>query len=339
MWLQFFKRSPINFRRILGVPKGFNPKGLALFLSGYCNLFKQRNSEAERKRISELIAKLFELRSSGWSGDCWGYNFTWQSRAFFQPRGTPNVVVSSYVGQAFLSAYEVSKDEKLLDSARSTCDFILKDLKLNNEDNRFTFSYSPLDRSKVINASLLAARLLSQVYRWTKEDVLIQVARKAVEFACSKQNSDGSWVYGLENFQGWIDSFHTGYNLECINEYQSVSNDTTFDSNIKRGLDYYISNFFENDGAPKYYNNKKWPIDIHCPAQLVVTISKLNKLKEYGDLVDKVLGWTLGNMQDESGYFYFQKNGSIMTRIPYIRWAQAWMFYAMSCYLAGTQYG
>jgi len=33
-WIQFFKRSPVNFRNIALVPKGYNPKGLALFALG-----------------------------------------------------------------------------------------------------------------------------------------------------------------------------------------------------------------------------------------------------------------------------------------------------------------
>ena len=37
-WIQGFKRSPINFRRALLVPKSHNNMGLGLFLSGYCNL-------------------------------------------------------------------------------------------------------------------------------------------------------------------------------------------------------------------------------------------------------------------------------------------------------------
>ena len=31
--------------------------------------------------------------------------------------------------------------------------------------------------------------------------------------------------------------------------------------------------FFEADGKPKYYHNKTYPIDIHCPAQIIVTLS------------------------------------------------------------------
>ena len=39
-WIQLFKRSPINLRVLFGVKKDFNPKGLGLFLIGYCNLYK-----------------------------------------------------------------------------------------------------------------------------------------------------------------------------------------------------------------------------------------------------------------------------------------------------------
>ncbi len=30
-WIQVFKRSPINFRKLLLVPKGYNSKGIGLF--------------------------------------------------------------------------------------------------------------------------------------------------------------------------------------------------------------------------------------------------------------------------------------------------------------------
>ena len=38
-WIQGFKRSPINFRKLLLVPKEHNAKGIALFLSGFCNIY------------------------------------------------------------------------------------------------------------------------------------------------------------------------------------------------------------------------------------------------------------------------------------------------------------
>ena len=40
VWIQLFKRSPINFRKLFLVPKEHNSMGIALFLLGYCKLYK-----------------------------------------------------------------------------------------------------------------------------------------------------------------------------------------------------------------------------------------------------------------------------------------------------------
>ena len=72
----------------------------------------------------------------------------------------------------------------------------------------------------------------------------------------NKQNQDGSWVYGAYKIQNWIDSFHTGYNIECLYEYQKYSGDTDFQQSIDKGLDFYVKNFFLNDGTPKYYHGQ-----------------------------------------------------------------------------------
>ncbi|MEP5428458.1 MAG: delta-aminolevulinic acid dehydratase, partial [Flavobacteriaceae bacterium] len=87
------------------------------------------------------------------------------------------------------------------------------------------------------------------------------------------------------------------------------------------------------DGRSKYYNNQTYPIDIHAPAQLVVALSKMDVFTDYSELIDKVLKWTIKNMQDKEGYFYYQKKKGISSKIPYMRWAQSWMFYALTHYI------
>jgi len=220
-----------------------------------------------------------------------------------------------------------------LNSAISASKFVLNDLNRTfDKDGDFTFSYSPLDKTQVYNAGLLGAKLLSLVYIYTKDRVLIENAKKVVSYVCKKQHKDGSWAYGTLPFHQWVDSFHTGYNLECIAIYQMVSEDVSFTKNIDEGLNYYLETFFTKDGVSKYYNNKTYPIDIHAPAQLIVTLKKLNELIDNKDLADKVLYWTMENMQSDKGYFYYQKNKIVTSKIPYIRWAQSWMFYAYSYY-------
>jgi len=139
-------------------------------------------------------------------------------------------------------------------------------------------------------------------------------------------------VYGLLPVQNWKDSFHSGYNLEALNAYQELTEDFQFNSNIEKGFEYYIANFFESDGTPKYYHNKIYPIDIHCPGQLISTLSKLKKFNENCELADKVLNWTVNNMQANQGYFYYQLKKGISSKISYMRWSNAFMFNAMSTY-------
>ncbi|MBU1667544.1 delta-aminolevulinic acid dehydratase [bacterium] len=333
-WIQSFKRLPFNLRNILGVKKEYNPKGLGLFLSAYCNLYSVEPKEEYLLKIKFLIDEILSLQTKGWSGSCWGYNFDWQARAFFQPKYTPTVVASTFIGYALLDAYDILKDPKLLKTARSICDFILKDLNRTYDDKGdFAFSYSPLDTTQVFNASLLGSRMLARVYSYTNEKELIDEAKKSVQFCVDYQQNNGAWAYGTLPFHQWIDNFHTGYNLECISEYMKYSKDTTYEKNINIGLEYYLNTFFTEDGKSKYYNNALFPIDIHAPAQLIVTLYRLGILKENKELGDKVLNWTIQNMQDEKGYFYYQIKKRFNSKIPYIRWAQSWMFFSMSFYI------
>ncbi|WP_205573369.1 hypothetical protein [Flavisolibacter nicotianae] len=333
-WIQLFKRLPLNLRTVTGVPKAYNMKGVGLFLAGYCKEYKVNPSDSIRAMILQLTEILLANQSKPYSGACWGYNFDWQARAFFQPRQTPTVVATTFISSALLDAYEITGDERLVKTARSACDFILKDLnRTYDEKGNFAFSYSPLDKSVVFNASLLGARLLARVYHYTGEDELKEEAKKSVSFCCDFQRKDGSWGYGTLPFHQWVDNFHTGYNLECISDYMKFTGDHAYEDNIEKGFDYYIRTFFTDEGISKYYNNSIFPVDVHAPAQLVITLSKLAKTGSHKTLLDNVLLWTINHMQTDKGYFFYQVNKHFSSRIPYMRWAQSWMFYALATYL------
>ena len=341
-WIQGFKRSPINFRSLFAVPKEYNAKGVGLFLSGYCNLYNVAikgndnygTPETLKTQIASIADILISLKTEGFSGACWGYNFDWQARRLFLfPKNTPTVVATTFCAEALFNAYEITKNETYLTTALSAANFVMKDLSRTPHNDGFLFSYSPLDgNNTVFNASLLGAKLLSIAYKYSKDEIFIKTAREAVLAGCQSQEADGSWVYGLLPVQSWKDSFHTGYNLEAIQTYQVNSGDTSFNKYISSGTDFYINNFFEANGMPKYYHNKTYPIDIHCPGQLFVTLSKLGKFQEQQDLAKRVLDWSLDNMQDKKGYFYYQLKKGMSSKISYMRWSNAFMFNALSYY-------
>ncbi|MBN1987544.1 MAG: glycoside hydrolase family 88 protein [Prolixibacteraceae bacterium] len=344
-WIQAFKRNPVNLRKILMVPKGLNSKGVGLFLTGYTNLYQLARSgdntfgtkQEIEKQINVLATSLINIQAKGYSGACWGYNFDWQNRVFFQPGNTPTVVATSFCADALFNAYEVTGNKKYLETALSAAKFVINDLSRTEKGENFLFSYSPLDQSQVYNASLLGARLLARCYHYIKNEEYKVLSRKVVNACIEVQNQDGSWVYGAANNQQWIDSFHTGFNLECIWEYMQYTGDFSAMEAFEKGTTFYLENFFQRDGKAKYYHNRVYPIDIHSPAQLIVTMAKINRMQLNKELTDRVLDWTLNNMQDSKGYFYYQIKQGISSKIPYMRWAQAWMFYAFSYYFQKTK--
>lgn len=349
--IQGFKRCPVNLRRIAMVPKEHNAKGIGLFLQGYCNLYKMiekkgvafkelGTTDEVLRKIRYLADLLLQMRSDKmfpgkFHGACWGYNFDWQARRLFLfPAHTPTVVATNFCATALMEAYEVTHDKRYLEVALSAAKFIIEDLHRSVYKDGFLFSYSKLPgNDTVFNASILGSRLLSYCYKYTGNETYKQLARKSIVACCAGQEEDGSWRYGMLPVQKWRDSFHTGYNLDGLIAYQENTGDNSFDENIAKGFDYYINHFFLDDGTPKYYDNQTYPIDIHCPGQLFVTLSRLHKFGAFRQTAAKVLQWTIDNMQDPNGYFYYQLKPGMSSKIPYMRWSNAFMFSALSFYL------
>lgn len=330
-FIQFLKRVPFNLRKLFLIKKGLNPKGLGLFAAGYLKLYECFELKEYRWKAIHFLDLLEQLSLKGYSGYCWGYNFDWQSRAFFVSQGTPNLVCTTFIVNAFLDAYEILKNEKYLRVAQSSCEFIVNDLNITREDEAICFSYTPLDKTQIHNANLLAATLLARVYSHTRGKNLLKFASEAVKFLVKYQNKNGSWYYGNLVSQRWIDNFHTGFNLVALKEYIDFSESRYFCSALEEGFRYYKENLFLRDGTPKYYHDKIYPIDIHSVAQSIVTFVKLKDLS--GGNIDqalKIAQWGIENMQDERGFFYFQKHRYFTDKTPYIRWSQAWMAYALS---------
>jgi rhamnogalacturonyl hydrolase YesR len=328
---QLIRRSAVNLRPLFGIRKGHNPKGIGLFLWGYsklCGLTKERRY---LERVDYTLNLLEQVRSKGYSGNCWGYNFDWQSRTFMRPAGTPTIVNTAFIGHALLDCYELTGRQRALDMAIPIKDFILGDLHRTRLDNTFCFSYTPIDTEAVHNANLLGASILARLTRYCDDDRLTQAALASLDYSMRHQQDDGSWFYADTNIQRWIDSFHTGFNLQAIRYILDAGLAPEHQAAYRKGVEYYAGNFFLEDGTPKYYHDRIYPIDIHSPAQAICFFCREGK--EYHDLTDRIVNWMLQNMYSGKGFFYFRKGRLLTNRIPYMRWSQAWTFHALTEYL------
>src|SRR5262249_9096451 len=155
-----------------------------------------------------MIERLMALRSRGFPYWCWGYSFPWQTRTVAVPVAAPNLVCTTFVASALLDAYEQLKDQRCLTMAASAADYILNELHWAVGASAAGFSYPvPNLRNQVHNANLLGAALLCRVHKHTGDFRLLSSALRVARYAATKQRADGSWPYGEEPSQRWIDNF------------------------------------------------------------------------------------------------------------------------------------
>ena len=332
---QAMKRCPFNLRPWLMVPKTQNPKGLALFLTAFLKLVKLGLLDREEDLVGIMAEKLGELRSPNSPYWCWGYSFPWQTRTLLVPRGAPNLVCTVFVANALLDVYEASREARLLNMAVSAAEYILNELYWTENGLVAGFGYpTPSSRSQVHNANFLGAALLCRVYKHSGDQKFLEPALKVTRYSAGKQRTDGSWDYGELPTQRWIDNFHTGYNLCALRCVGREAETTEFNAQISRGFGFYREHFFRGDGAPKYFHDRTYPLDVHSVAQSILTLLEFKDLDESNvTLAHSVLQWAMANLWNEEGFFYHQKLRYTTVKIPYMRWGQAWMLLALAALL------
>ena len=329
LFTQALKRSPVNLRRLLRIPHLQNPKALALFLSSLLRLTEEECPDRE-ELIEYMIRRLLELRSPGEAYWCWGYSFHWQTRTLLVPRYAANLVCTYFVANSLLQAYEQRHDARCLSMAVNAAEYMLNELYWT-DGPVVSFSYPrPSARSQVYNANLLAAALFFRVANLAGESKFLEPALKAARYSVRQQQPDGSWFYGVQRSQHWVDNFHTGYNLGALRSIARDSGISDFDLNIRRGLAFYLRHFVREDGAPRYFHDRTYPIDTHCAAQALITLAEFKDV-DPGNmaLAESVLRWTIRHMWDERGFFYYRVLRTCTIRTAYMRWTEVWMLLAL----------
>lgn len=317
-------------RQFMKVPESKNCKALGLILGGCCDL--GHSDESWRSEANYIKSELRRLRSPREKYFCWGYDWDAISiRANMMPKFTPNSVATVFCGEALLDMALGFGDNEARKMAESVGSFIVERLNRSvDTKSELCFSYTPNDHTRIYNSSALSAAFLSRLGRLSGNVEYLDLSRRAMQYLVNEQRADGAWFYGASRVQRWIDSFHTGYNLDALRSYRENSGDHSFDSAIELGYQYYQKTFFRHDGAPKYFNNRSYPIDIHSCSQAIITGCTFAPAK--GSLAQalRTAQWTLNHMRAREGFFYYQQHRLWTNRTPYMRWSQAWMFKALA---------
>jgi len=328
---QGVRRFPLNLRPLLGVPKGHSSKAMGFVARGFLRLHQATGDPLWAEKAEFALQWLIENQSPGYSGACWGNHFDYQSRNNFIPKDVPSVVWTALIGHAFLDGYDHFHKEEYLQIAVSICEHITRDLRTKTDGEGICINYTPGMDAWVHNANTLGGCFLARTYSRTKNDSYRALAQKAMQYTAQHQRANGSWYYAEKANSHWVDNFHTGYVLDCFKHYAESTGDYRFDRNLKDGYEFWKKTFFLPDGTPKYYDSKTLPLDIQCSSQAIDTLVFFSDQDpEALALALKVAQWTIKNMQDRTGYFYYRRYSRwLINKTPTLHWGQATMFCAL----------
>lgn len=328
--IQLVWKSPINLRPLLGVVPLDSTKGRGFMAWGYLLLYKNSKDAGLLAKAVDCLNWLEIHNDAPLSGHAWGNHFDFTTRGGRMKAHTPTVVWSGLIGQVYIAAFELTGNPHYLDMAESICRWILT-LPREKTHSGCCLSYTAVSQNSVHNSNLLGAAMLAATWKYRPKELYWETARESVRYSCARQLPDGSWRYGEDPKHHWIDSFHTGYNLDSLKRYIDCTGDESFRSNLVAGLNFYKEVFFEKSGRPRYYNTSTYPIDIQCAAQAIDTFCLFASEDSSAlPMARKVAKWTIEHMQAAKGYFCYRMYPFMKARTAYFHWGQATMFKALS---------
>jgi len=332
---QTIRQCPVNLRPLLGVKPEDSPIGRGYMVSGYLKMFEITGEKKYLGKAIDSLGWLMKNKSPGYTKYCWGNHFDYVSRTGSLPKFEPTIVWTSLIGQSFLDAYTTISNDEYLRTAISICDWVLE-LPREKTDEGICLSYIAKDQSSIHNSNMLGAAILARTAKIIDNDKYFQVAKDAMEYSCSRQLPNGAWYYGDAANLHWIDNFHTGYNLESLRCYIDNTGDKTYERNFQHGLSFFCTTFFEENGRPKYYHHRAYPIDIQCVAQAIEVLANCSKDNDSSlRLAANVARWAIENMQDKYGYFYYRLYPfNVKAKTSMIHWGQTTMYKALAVLLS-----
>ena len=328
--IQLLKRSPIDFRKPLGVDPQHNSATIAHALAGY----SAGGFVAEPERLESAgwaLRRLEDLRVRSCSEPAWGYHFDVETRFFRYGPETPNTIATAFAGHALLDADEEFGLAGARELAVGSARFFLESIEQTEGPGGAFFGYYPGDRTPIHNASMLAASLLARVGAATGDGDFLAAAEAAVGYALAHQRPDGSWPYAEGGKGDWIDNFHTGYVLDALLRCAEALDSNEVREAWARGLDYYGRALFDPDGAPRFTDTSRWPIDGQCVAQAIETFVRAAAVEpDWERQAIACFRFGLARMRRRDGAFIFQRRRRWANRTPHMRWVQAPMFRALA---------
>jgi len=336
---EMFILFPNSSRKLFAIKPKANAKGIAILATSYFELFKLTHDKVYFDKAQSCLYWLENNFTKTTDGIGWGYPFDWQTKILV-PAFTPNGIVTTAAGEIYWNFYKHTNESQYLQRCDDICNFLASLPKDILSNHKLCFSYTPLFRNHVHNLNLFVAEFLIKTGKETGNSKWIELGLKAVNYSISYQLGDGSFDYdGPPEIQrNFRDNYHTGFVLRMLFSIFKLTNDENVLTSLNRCYKHYVNNFFIDKTIPKFRPETLYRIDIHSCSESIFCLNQLSELFPEGkEIANNVLLWTINNLQDKSGYFYHgifksRFGFTFKSKIPYLRWGQAWMLRAFSEY-------
>ncbi|GAB5410846.1 MAG: hypothetical protein BalsKO_32110 [Balneolaceae bacterium] len=342
--LEFTYHFPEKSRSLFKIETAHNSKALGLIGTSISELtLLEKNDPVLLQDSITRVDELLETKRVNILGGIgWGYPFDWQSHELI-PENTPNGIVTTAVGEYYWTRYKTQHDATALKACVQICSF-LSSLPIDHlSEKELCFSYIPHYQNHVHNLNLFVADFLIKVGLEINNTEWVNLGNKAVSYTINDQREDGSFDYNgpPEKPQNFVDNYHTGFVLRMLGSCYHYTKREDVKIALEKGLEFYISNFFLDDGTPKLKPDQVYRVDIHSATEAINCLTFLSEYHEKAfSTSERVLKWTLEHLYDnESKDFFYAimksrfTGRSYTSKIKYMRWGQAWMLRALSRYI------
>ncbi|MGD1083248.1 MAG: hypothetical protein ABSA47_00700 [Verrucomicrobiota bacterium] len=316
----------------------------AQLLLAFLNLHHLAGDNAYLDKALDLGKDLLSYSIPGYHGHCWGYPFDWQHGRGMWKENTPFITATPYCFEAFLGLFDATGDPVFRDIPASIARFVHQDLRdTPTSPDAAAGSYSPTDNSRVVNASAYRAMVLFEAAARFANDDYRRAAQKNLNFILQSQRADGAWLYTMdEDSKPFVDHFHTCFVLKNLFKLNRRLQSAAVAASIARGFRYYRENLFRPNGLPKQFA-------IQPRAQIVrlemydfaeaITLGALlrDAIPEAFAMAQRLASVLCRQYQLPDGHFVTRVyRGGWKHTLPFLRWPQAQIFYALTNLLAAS---
>lgn len=306
--------------------------------TAFLNLYRVGGDQKHLDTAIRLGEDMLKYSVPGYSGYCWGYPFDWQNNRGLWKKNTPYITCTPYAFAAYVGLYDATGEQRYLDIARSIATFVFTDLKdTPTGEDAAAASYSPMDATKVVNASAYRAWVLFEADARFNLPEYKAKAQRNLNFILQSQRADGAWLYATEGSgEGFIDNFHTAFVLKNLYKINQRLKNPAVDAAIKKGWEFYRRELFNAAGEPKSFaiepRTQIVKLEMYNFAE-GITLGALLKdfIPDAMAFAENLAATLCSKYQIREGYFVTRvfKTGFKHT-FPFMRWPQAQLFYALT---------